>query len=168
MNATQTHFSKGLQATRSQLLTFRLGTEEYAIDVLKVQEIKGFSHITQLPNVPDHIKGVMNLRGTVIPVIDLRLKFGLPAAPYDRFTLIVVINVAGKTVGFVVDAVNAVVSIPTSEISAPPDLASSLGEQMISAMAHIKDRLVLLLNIETVVSELASAVALPEIALQGS
>jgi purine-binding chemotaxis protein CheW len=143
--------------TASQLLTFRLASEEYAIDVLKVQEIKGFAHITQVPNVPAYVKGVMNLRGTVIPVIDLRLKFGLCAGAYDRFTLIVVLNVAQKTVGLVVDAVNAVVSVPASDISDPPDLASGLGEQMVSAMARLKDRLILLLNVEAIVADLAPA-----------
>jgi purine-binding chemotaxis protein CheW len=147
----------------AQMLTFRLGSEEYGIDVLRVQEIKGFSHITQVPNVPSYVKGVMNLRGTVIPVIDLRMKFGLEAAPYDRFTLIIVINVGARTVGFVVDAVNAVLSVPADQISAPPDLASSVGAQMVTGMAQIKDRLVLLLNIDAVVGELTPPTANAEL-----
>src|SRR5262245_63684784 len=101
----------GFTADGNQFLTFRLQEEEYGIEILRVQEIKGFSRITPIPNTPSYIKGAMNLRGTVVPIVDLRCKFGMPEAEYNQFTVIIVVTVGKKIVGLVVDAVSDVLNI---------------------------------------------------------
>src|SRR5512142_2514663 len=105
----------------SQYLTFSLGAEEYGLEILRVQEIKGYSAITPIPNTPHHVKGVMNLRGTVVPVVDLRTKFSLASVEYNKFTVIIIVTVAAKTIGLIVDAVSDVLEIPASGIRPAPD-----------------------------------------------
>src|ERR1043165_2421464 len=107
-----------------QFLTFTLQNEEYGIEILKVQEIKGFSKITPIPNAPAFVRGVMNLRGTVVPIIDLRARFSMDAKDYDQFTVIIVVNVGTRVVGLLVDTVSDVLNIPTDAIADPPELAS--------------------------------------------
>ena len=136
-----------------QYLTFTLGTEEYGVDILTVQEIKGFSAITPIPNTPAHIKGVMNLRGTITPVVDLRVKFGLPDAAYNQFTVIIVVTVCEKVMGLVVDAVSDVLTIPTADVQEAPDLGTHVDTRFISGMAKASDKLVVLLNLETMLSD---------------
>lgn len=134
-----------------QYLTFRLGEEEYGLEILTVQEIKGFSTITAVPNTPPYVKGVMNLRGTVVPVIDLRARFGLPAVEYDKFTVIVVVKVRGKIVGLVVDAVSDVLDVGESELEPTPDLGEGVDTSFLTGMAKLENRLVMLLALEEVV-----------------
>ena len=133
-----------------QVLTFSLGEELFAVDVLKVQEIRGFSDVTPVPQAPPFVKGIMNLRGTVIPVMDLRLRFMLEARPYDKFTLVVVVSVNTKLVGLVVDAVSAVTTLTADSLSAPPEMTGG-ARATVDAVARLKDRLVLLLNLDAVV-----------------
>jgi purine-binding chemotaxis protein CheW len=111
----------------NQFLTFTLGAEEYGIEILKVQEIKGYSAITHIPNAPAHVKGVMNLRGTVVPVVDLRAKFGMEAVEYSKFTVIIVVMVGQKIAGLVVDAVSDVLNIQQSEVRPAPDFGARCG-----------------------------------------
>ena len=108
-----------------QFLTFRVEQEEYGVELLAVQEIRAFSAITPLPGSPPHLKGIINLRGVLIPVIGLRERFGLASVPYDRYTVIVVLHVGGRIVGVVVDAVSDVLTLAASEIDPSPDLALS-------------------------------------------
>src|SRR2546430_14108544 len=115
----------GAPATQSQYLTFRLGEEEYGVPILAVHEIKGQSAITPLPNAPPCIPGVMNLRGTIVPVVDLRTKFGLPEVEHSRFTVIVLVVVGAKIVGMRVDAVTDVVSLAPAEIQAVPAMGGA-------------------------------------------
>jgi len=143
----------------AQVLTFSLGEDLFAIDVLRVQEIRGFTDVTPVPSAPVYVKGIMNLRGTVIPVMDLRLRFGMPARPYDKLTLVVVVNAAGKLVGVVVDAVSAVMAVPPDSLSAPPEMTGD-ARATVDAVARLKDRLALLLNLEAVVGT-ALAVSAP-------
>ncbi len=155
----------GHAADLNQYLTFALGEEEYGIEILKVQEIKGYSGITPIPNTPPHIRGVMNLRGTVVPVVDLRIKFGREGRDYSKFTVIVVVKVGEKIVGLVVDAVSDVLDIPSSEIRPTPDLGGRTDTRFISGMAPTNDKLVVLLDIDRLledeeiatIGELASA-----------
>lgn len=133
-----------------QYLTFTLGQEEYGIEILKVQEIKGYSAITPVPNTPAHVRGVMNLRGTIIPVVDLRTKLGMAEAACTPFTVIVVVKVGPKTMGLVVDAVSDVLNIPTADIQETPDFGAEVDAGFISGMAKASDRLVVLLDIEKV------------------
>lgn len=135
----------------SQYLTFALGQEEYGIDILRVQEIKGFSAVTPIPNSPAYVKGVMNLRGTVVPIFDLRLKFGMDPQAYDRFTVIVVVNVGARIVGLVVDAVLDVLDIENASIEPAPDLGASIDTSVLQGIARNQDRLISLLAIDQVV-----------------
>lgn len=134
----------------SQYLTFTLGHEEYGVEILKVQEIKGCLAITPIPNTPAHIKGVMNLRGTIIPVVDLRRKFGLQAGEANAFTVIIVVKVGPKVMGLVVDGVSDVLNIPIADIQATPDFGSQVDARFISGMAKAGERLVVLLDIDRV------------------
>ncbi len=131
-----------------QYLTFRLGSEEYGVEILRVQEIKGYTAITPIPNTPPYIKGVMNLRGTVIPVIDLRSKFGMAEAQYNQFTVIIVVTVGPKVIGLIVDAVSDVLSIPTADVQATPDFGAQVDARYMSGMAKAGDKLVVLLDID--------------------
>jgi purine-binding chemotaxis protein CheW len=134
----------------SQYLTFRLGDEEYGIEILKVQEIKGYTAVTPIPNTPAYMKGVMNLRGTVIPVLDLRSKFGMSEAEYTAFTVIIVVKVGAKTMGVIVDGVSDVLNIPKSDIQPTPDFGGTVDAHFMSGMAKAGDKLVALLDIDIV------------------
>jgi purine-binding chemotaxis protein CheW len=139
-------------ADGSQYLTFSLGREEYGVDILKVQEIKGYSAITPIPNTPPYVKGVMNLRGTIIPVVDLRSKLGMAAAEYTPFTVIVVVKVGSKTMGLVVDAVSDVLNIPGTSLQPAPDFGAQVDAAFISGLARAGDKLVVLLDLDRVLA----------------
>jgi purine-binding chemotaxis protein CheW len=134
----------------SQFLTFTLGTEEYGVEILKVQEIKGYSAITPIPNTPAYVKGVMNLRGAIIPIVDLRAKLAMAEAAYNQFTVIIVVRVGAKTVGVVVDAVSDVLNIPVKDVQPTPDFGAQVDARFISGLAKTGDRLVILLDIDKV------------------
>jgi purine-binding chemotaxis protein CheW len=136
----------------SQYLTFTLGYEEYGVEILKVQEIKGYSAITPIPSTPPSLKGVMNLRGTIIPVVDLRAKFGMAEAEYNQFTVIIVVTVGAKIMGLVVDAVSDVLNIPRADIQETPDFGAQVDARFINGMAKAGDKLVVLLDIDKVLS----------------
>lgn len=137
-------------------LTFKIGPEEFGVRVIKVREIMGIQQITAVPQTPDYLKGVINLRGKVIPVIDLRLKFGLPPMEYTQRTCIVVVQVEGDAgpilVGLVVDAVSEVLNLGSSEIEDTPDFGAKLATPFILGMAKLKGKVKILLDIDRVVS----------------
>ncbi|MBP3960629.1 purine-binding chemotaxis protein CheW [Gemmata sp. G18] len=135
----------------SQFLTFLLQDEEYGLEILRVQEIKGYSKITPLPNTPREIKGVMNLRGTVVPIIDLRTRFGLREAEYTPFTVIIVVTVGAKIVGLVVDAVSDVLNVEAKEMVPTPDLGAGVDTSFLTGIARTGERLVSLLNVDRLV-----------------
>jgi len=141
----------------TQHLTFTLAQEEYGIEILKVQEIKGYSAITPVPNTPSHIKGIMNLRGTIIPVIDLRSKLGMAEAEYNKFTVIIVVTVGTKILGLVVDAVSDVLNIPNEDIQPTPDFGSGVDVHFINGVARTSEKLVVLLDLDKVVGDNESA-----------
>ncbi len=136
---------------RAQFLTFTLGEEEYGVEILRVQEIKGYSSVTPIPNSPAWVKGVMNLRGTVVPVFDMRQKFRMEAREYDRFTVIVVVNVGTRVVGLIVDSVSDVLDFDVDSIEPAPDLGAMVDTTTIQGIARNGDRLVTLLDIDRVV-----------------
>lgn len=142
----------GLSADGSQFLTFQLEDEEYGLEILRVQEIKGYSKITPLPNTPPEVKGVMNLRGAVVPIIDLRTRFGLRQAEYTRFTVIIVVTVRSKVVGLVVDAVSDVLNVGVQEVVPAPDLGAGVDTSFMTGMARTGERLITLLNVDRLVS----------------
>lgn len=141
----------GVATDGNQFLTFTLGEEEYGIDILKVQEIKGYSAITRIPRSPSYIKGVMNLRGTIVPVVDLRSKFGLESTAYDQFTVIIVVVVQGRATGLIVDTVSDVLNLPASDIQPTPQFSGSIDTSFIMGMGQAGDKLLILLDVNKVV-----------------
>ena len=141
-------------ATDEKLLTFSLGEEEYGVPILKVKEIIGMLEITSVPKTPDFLKGVINLRGKIIPVMDLRLKFGMDEHEYDERTCIIVVelilNGVERQIGVVVDMVSEVVSISTSEIEPPPEYDSSVDNNFIIGIGKIKEKVVVILEINKI------------------
>ena len=132
-----------------EYLTFRLGDEEYGIDILKVQEIRGYEQPTRIANAPEFIKGVVNLRGTIVPVIDLRLKLRLDEARYDAFTVMIVLNVEDRVVGIVVDSVSDVIPLNAEQIRPTPEFGAAVDTRFISGIGTQDDRMLILLDIET-------------------
>ncbi|MBK8233473.1 MAG: purine-binding chemotaxis protein CheW [Candidatus Eisenbacteria bacterium] len=133
-----------------QFLTFTIGAEEYGIEILKVQEIKGYSAITPIPNAPHYVRGVINLRGTIVPVVDLRARFGMSEEAYTKFTVIIVVNLGRRVVGLVVDAVSDVLNVGEQDVEPPPPLGVGVDTGFMTGLAKMGERLVLLLNIEQV------------------
>jgi purine-binding chemotaxis protein CheW len=138
----------GASADGTQYLTFALGEEEYGVAILNVQEIKGYAPVTPIPNTPAYVKGVMNLRGTIVPVIDLRLRLGMPAADYGPFTVIVVLAVGAKVVGAIVDAVSDVLTFPDTHVQTTPELGVAADVRFIGGIAQADGKLVVLLDAE--------------------
>jgi purine-binding chemotaxis protein CheW len=145
--------SGGFNSDGRQYLTFALGEEEYGVEILKVQEIKGYTPATPVPNTPEYIKGVMNLRGTIIPVVDLRAKLALNETEYNQFTVIIVVTVGTKVVGLIVDSVSDVLNIRNSDVQKPPDFGSTVNTDSISGMAKAGEKIVMLLDIDKVLNE---------------
>ena len=141
----------GFASDGNQYLTFRLADEEYGIDILQVQEIKNYSRITPIPNTPPHVKGAMNLRGTVVPIVDLRLKFKMQASEYDQYTVIIVVTIGTRVVGLIVDAVDDVLNVSAEDCEPPPNLGGDVDASFINGLAKQEDRLITLLNIEQLV-----------------
>ena len=137
----------------SQYLTFTLEQEEYGVEILKVQEIRGYSAVTPVPNTPSYIKGVMNLRGTIIPVVDFRLKFSMAETEYNQFTVIIVVTVGTKVVGLVVDGVSDVLNIPPPDILAAPEFGAEVDTRFIKGMAKAGEKLVILLDIDKILGD---------------
>jgi purine-binding chemotaxis protein CheW len=135
-----------------QLVSFLIGEEEYGVDILLVQEIIRMMEITKVPNAPDFVDGVVNLRGRIIPVIDLRTKLGMPRKEHDKNTRIIVVEVAGKTVGFIVDAVTEVLRIPASITEPPPEIVAGVNAEFIKAVGKLDDRLLILIDLEKILS----------------
>jgi purine-binding chemotaxis protein CheW len=135
-----------------QYLTFRLDGLGYGIPIIKVQEIRGWTKVTALPNSPRYVKGVLNLRGTIVPIIDLRLRFNLAEVPYDMFTVIVIINVSERLAGVVVDGVSDVISLSAEQRRTPPEFEGQANRQYVQGFAQVEDKLLVLLDVEKLVS----------------
>jgi purine-binding chemotaxis protein CheW len=132
----------------NEFLTFRLGQEEYGIEILKVQEIRGWEQPTTIANAPQFIKGVINLRGTIVPIVDMRIKFNLGSADYNVFTVVIILNVAGRVVGMVVDSVSDVITLAGEQIRPAPEFGAALDTQHIVGLGTADDRMLILLDIE--------------------
>lgn len=141
-----------------QFLTFLLDDQEYGLEIFKIREIRGYAPITPIPNVPPHVRGVMNLRGTVLPVIDLRMKFRLPQVEYNKFTVIVIATVGKKTVGLLVDAVSDVLMVGHDEIRDAPDFGAAVDTRFINGVFQSREHLTVALNLEELLSECELAV----------
>jgi purine-binding chemotaxis protein CheW len=137
-----------------QYLTFTLGQEEYGVEILRVQEIKGYSAVTPIPNTPAYVRGVMNLRGAIIPVMDLRMKFGMPEAEYTPFTVIIVVTVGAKTMGVIVDSVSDVLIIGKGDVQPTPDFGGTVDAGFIHGIARAGEKLVALLDLDRALGNL--------------
>ena len=136
-------------ANAGEYLSFTLGDEQYGVDILKVQEIRGYDQVTRVPDAPDYIKGVINLRGTIVPVIDLRLKLRLENARYDAFTVMIVLNVEQRVVGIVVDSVSDVIELSAEQIRPTPEFGAAVDTRFINGIGTQDERMLILLDIET-------------------
>ncbi|PND37799.1 chemotaxis protein CheW [Paucibacter aquatile] len=133
-----------------QFLTFRIGGEEYGIDILRVQEIRSYEPPTRVAHSPDFIKGVVNLRGVIVPIVDLRMRLG-QSGEYNAFTVVIVLNVAQRIVGVVVDSVSDVLELSAEEIKPRPEVAAALDARFITGLGKIGERMLILLDIDTMV-----------------
>ncbi|MDO8931657.1 MAG: chemotaxis protein CheW [Rhodocyclaceae bacterium] len=131
-----------------EYLTFTLGPEEYAIDILKVQEIRGYEQPTTIANTPSFIKGVINLRGTIVPIVDLRIKFGVGQADYTPFTVVIILNIGTRVVGIVVDGVSDVTSLRSDQVRPAPEFAATVDTRYINGLGTLGERMLIVVDIE--------------------
>ncbi len=136
-----------------ELLTFVLAGEEYGVDILRVQEIKGWDSVTNIPNTPEYIRGVINIRGSIVPIIDMRLRFNLEKKEYDATTVVIVLNVKGsnaanRTMGIVVDAVSDVYNVPLDDVKASPDFGTAVDTEFVTGLATINEKMIIVLDID--------------------
>ena len=131
-----------------ELLTFTLGREEYGIDILKVQEIRGYDAVTTIANAPEFIKGVINLRGIIVPIVDMRIKFKLGEVSYDETTVVIILNFANRVVGMVVDGVSDVTMLKLEEIKPAPEFGASLDTKYLQGLGTVDERMIILVDIE--------------------
>ena len=136
------------KAAAREFLSFKLGAEEYGIDILKVQEIRRYEKPTRMANVPESIKGVVNLRGIIVPIIDMRIKFKLPTVEYNDFTVVIILNVAGRVLGIVVDGVSDVITLSPDQIKPAPEFASGAETSYIIGLGTLDERMLILMDIE--------------------
>lgn len=148
-DSAQTHATAGEESGLAQeYLTFTLGPEEYAIDILKVQEIRGYEQPTTIANVPAFIKGVINLRGTIVPVVDLRIKFGVGKAEYTPFTVVIILNIGHRVVGIVVDGVSDVTTMNSEQVRPAPEFAATVDTKYIVGLGTLGERMLIVVDIE--------------------
>jgi len=139
-------------AAAREYLTFRLDREEYGIDILKVQEIRGYEPPTRIANAPSFIKGVVNLRGTIVPIVDMRLKFNCAKADYNTFTVVIILNLRQRIVGIVVDSVSDVMSLEPENFRSAPDIESVIDSESVIGLGSLGERMLILLDIEKLMS----------------
>lgn len=131
-----------------EYLAFTLGREEYGIDILKVQEIRGYETVTRIANAPDFIKGVINLRGIIVPIVDLRIKFQLERVEYNQYTVVIILNLSDRVVGIVVDGVSDVLTLQSQQIKPAPEFSGALDTEYIRGLGSIDERMLILVDIE--------------------
>jgi len=140
-------------SAESKFVTFLIGEETYGVDVLRVEEIIGMTEITHVPNTTSFMKGVINLRGSVVPVVDMRMKFEMEGRDYDTFTVILIVEVKGRSIGMIVDSVSDVVSIPVASIQDTPNFTSSIETNFIMGIGQLNDKLIIMLDVESVLTQ---------------
>jgi purine-binding chemotaxis protein CheW len=147
-NRTKNPASTAFSQESSEFLTFTLGQEEYGIDILKVQEIRGYNAVTAIANAPAFVKGVINLRGTIVPIVDLRIKFNLGKVEYDQFTVVIILNILSRVVGAVVDSVSDVLRLNPEQIREAPEFGSGMDTRYITGIGAVEERMLILIDIE--------------------
>jgi len=136
----------------SEYLTFTLGNETYGIDILKVQEIRGYDTVTHIANAPDFMKGVINLRGVIVPIVDMRIKFKVGEATYHEFTVVIIMNVLDRVIGMVVDGVSDVVALMPEQIRPAPEMGAAMDTHYITGLGTQNDQMLILIDIEKLMS----------------
>jgi len=136
----------------SEYLAFTLGSEEYGIDILKVQEIRGYEAVTRIANAPEFIKGVINLRGIIIPVVDMRIKFNLGTPTYDQFTVVIILNIGGRIMGMVVDSVSDVTTLTPEQIKPAPEMGTAFNSEYLMGLGTLDERMLILIDIDRLMS----------------
>ena len=131
-----------------ELLTFTLGNEEYGIDILKVQEIRGYETVTAIANAPEFIKGVINLRGIIVPIVDMRIKFKLGKVTYDDTTVVIILNISKRVVGMVVDGVSDVITLKSNQVKPAPEFGAGLDTHYLQGLGTVDERMIILVEIE--------------------
>jgi purine-binding chemotaxis protein CheW len=152
MQSSQRLTKEDADLTGGEYLTFILGTEEYGVEILKVQEIRSYEAVTKIANTPDFIKGVINLRGSIVPIIDLRMRFNLANADYNEFTVVIILNLNNRIMGMVVDGVSDVLELKASQISPVPELVSSIDTKYLLGLGTVDARMLILVDIEQLMS----------------
>jgi len=142
----------GGDPTTREFLAFTLGREEYGIDILKVQEIRGYDSVTRIANAPEFIKGVVNLRGTIVPIVDMRIKFNLGTPVYDQFTVVIILNIAGRVVGMVVDSVSDVTTLSPEQIRPAPEMSTVFNSNYLIGLGTLDERMLILVDIDKLMS----------------
>jgi len=137
----------------SEYLTFHLSEEEYGIDILKVQEIRGYDPVTRIANAPDFIKGVVNLRGNIVPIIDMRIRLSLGEVAYDDMTVVIILNLGNRVVGMVVDSVSDVIALQPDQVRPPPEFGGAFDSRYITGLGALDDRMLIHIDIESLISE---------------
>ncbi|MGJ9419695.1 chemotaxis protein CheW [Massilia sp. CMS3.1] len=135
-----------------EALAFKLGNEEYGIKILKVQEIRGYESVTRIASAPEHVKGVVNLRGTIVPIVDMRIKFKLGEPTYNQFTVVIILNIQDRVVGMVVDSVSDVISLTADQIKPAPDMGGALNTDYVVALGTVDERMIILVDIDRLMS----------------
>lgn len=149
---TQSSMQAEGECAGSEFLAFTLGREEYGIDILRVQEIRGYEPVTRIANAPEFIKGVVNLRGTIIPIVDLRIKFNLGTPTYDQFTVVIILNIAGRVVGMVVDSVSDVTTLTSEQVKPAPEISTVFDTDYLIGLGTIDERMLILVDIDKLMS----------------
>ncbi len=145
-------FKNEMNVNSGEFLAFRLGAEEYGIDILKVQEIRGYENVTHIANAPEFIKGVVNLRGIIVPIVDMRIRFNLGTPTYDQFTVVIILNMSGRVVGMVVDSVSNVTQLSKEQIKPAPEMGAALNMDYLMGMGIVDERMLILVDIERLMS----------------
>jgi purine-binding chemotaxis protein CheW len=135
-----------------EYLAFCLGDEEYGIDIQKVQELRGYDAVTKIANAPEFIKGVVNLRGMIVPIVDMRIKFNLGTPTYDQFTVVIVLNVSGHVIGMVVDSVSDVINLTGEQIRPAPEMGSVVQTDHLTGIGTVDERMIILVDIDMLMS----------------
>jgi purine-binding chemotaxis protein CheW len=135
-----------------EFLTFMLGEEQYALDIRAVKEIRGFDPVTKIANAPEYIKGVINLRGDIVPIVDMRIKFNVGQATYNEFTIVIMLHVAERIVGVVVDAVSDVIKLEQEQLKPPPEFGVAFDSRYLYGLATIDEQMIILVNIEALIT----------------
>ncbi len=152
LSTTAAATESGTPAAVHEFLAFTLGQEEYGIDIQKVQELRGYDAVTRIANAPDYLKGVVNLRGIIVPIVDMRIKFNLGTPSYDQFTVVIILNVADRVMGIVVDSVSDVITLTPDQLKPAPEMGSVLDTDYLIGLGTLDQRMLILVDIDKLMS----------------